>query len=61
MPAPMQVLLVPADLAQALLDYLNSRPRGEVNALATALENCQPVTVQAQGETEKADPQPEGA
>ena len=44
MTTPMR--LVPAELVDAILAYLNLQPRGQVNAIATALENCQTVVIQ---------------
>jgi len=34
----MKTLAVPTNVAQAILNYLNSRPRSETNTLALALE-----------------------
>lgn len=38
-------ILIPANLAQAIHDYLLTRPMREVEALVNALRQCQPKDI----------------
>jgi hypothetical protein len=60
----MKTLAVPTGLAQALLNYLNSKPRAETNTLATALEKLaieQGLVKNAQEEVKEEAPAQEEA
>jgi hypothetical protein len=47
--------VVDLKVLQATVQYLNSRPRGEVNNLATALENSKLVTLESKPQEPVAD------
>jgi hypothetical protein len=51
--------LVPAELFVALLEYLNSKPRSEVNTLASALEICKGAVVNPEPEQPKEETNPD--
>lgn len=47
--------IVHLDLLKATIQYLNSKPRGEVNNIATALEASKLITLETKAETEEVE------